>query len=343
MDNSKKKSYIEMDSLRIEAQKNNILKLQSAQLYPKQFDFPLLLQFELTQKCNVYCKHCYNNSGINNECKDLMTPEKWKEFCNYIVEKGGIFECILSGGEPLLLGEELFDIMDILYNDGTYFLLITNGFLLNQNVVNRLKKYHYKWIQVSIDGATKDYHDSFRQREGSWERAVNGAFMVSSAGLPLTIAHSVSPQNLKDIDKMCELAYTLGAGNLILGEITLSGRTFENQNLILNSDEMEYLLDRIEYNSKKYKGKMQIQRSLSEELQYEQSVGVPCGGLIIRPNGDIRMDCMTPFVLGNILQDDFLEVWKTKGCSCWDRPEIKDYYDQKRKNIRNYVDSDVFL
>lgn len=74
--------------------------------------------------------------------------------------------------------------------------------------------------------------------------------MVSGAGLPLTIAHCVSPQNLKDIDEMCDLAYALGAGNIILGCISLSGRTFDNNYLLLNEEEKEFLIDRIEYNSK---------------------------------------------------------------------------------------------
>ena len=222
------------DYSRVKSQRANVKKMQSIGLYPKKFDMPILLQFELTHKCNVFCKHCYNNSGTHNTYKDAMTPEKWKQFCHYIVEKGGIFECIISGGEPLLLGNDLFDIMDILHEDGTYFLLITNGFLLTEEKVKKLAKYHYKWIQVSIDGATAEYHDAFRQKNGSWNRAVNGAFMVSSAGIPLTIAHSVSAQNLNDVDAMCDLAYELGASNIILGEISLSGRTYDNQNLLLN-------------------------------------------------------------------------------------------------------------
>lgn len=155
------------DYSRIKSQRANVKKMQSIGLYPKKFDMPILLQFELTHKCNVFCKHCYNNSGTHNTCKDAMTPEKWKQFCHYIVEKGGIFECIISGGEPLLLGNDLFDIMDILHEDGTYFLLITNGFLLTEEKVKKLAKYHYKWIQVSIDGATAEYHDAFRQKNGS--------------------------------------------------------------------------------------------------------------------------------------------------------------------------------
>lgn len=340
---TKKEAFKRLDYKKIESQKNSIIFLQSIGQYPKKFDFPLLLQLELTRKCNVFCKHCYNNSGVNNSIEDDMTPDRWKQFAHYIVENGGIFECILSGGEPLLLGNDLFDIMDIFHEDGTYFLLITNGYLLNRQTVKKLEKYRYKWIQVSIDGANAEYHDGFRQRKGSWERAVKGAYMISEAGIPLTIAHSVSPQNLMDIDKMCDLAYSLGAGNIILGSISLSGRTYQNSNLILNDDETEYLLNKIEYNSQRYAGKMTVQRSMDEDLQYEQNIDTPCGGLIIRPNGDVRMDCMIPFSIGNILKDDFKNLWNTKAIGCWSNNKVKEYINCKDKSIRNYVDKDIII
>ena len=150
--------------------------------------FPLpSLQFELTSHCNAFCKHCYNNSGVNNKKFDDMTPSKWIEFSKYLVEKGGIFECIISGGETLLLGEDLFRIMDILHNNGTLFLLITNGSLLTEDIARRLKKYRYHWLQVSIDGVNAKYHDSFRNTIGSWERAINAALSVSSNNIPLKI------------------------------------------------------------------------------------------------------------------------------------------------------------
>ena len=167
--------------------------------------------------------------------------------------------------------------------------------------------------------------------------------MVSAAGIPLTVAHSVSPQNLKDVDKMCDLAYSLGAGNLILGEISLSGRTFGNHQLLLNDDEKEVLLEKVEYNANRFRGKMQIQRSMDDKLKYVQNTGIPSGGLIIRPDGDVRMDCMTPFVLGNVLQSDFAEIWEQKGFNCWDRPEVKEYYEGDGEKIKNYVDKDIVL
>lgn len=42
---------------------------------------------------------------------------------------------ILSGGEPLHLGNDSFDMMDILHDDGTSFVIITNGFLLRWCII----------------------------------------------------------------------------------------------------------------------------------------------------------------------------------------------------------------
>ena len=61
--------------------------------------------------------------------------------------------------------------------------------------------------------------------------------MVSAAGIPLTIVHCVTPYNIDGIDDMCELAYQLGASTILLGEINLSGRTNQNRDLLLNTEQ----------------------------------------------------------------------------------------------------------
>ena len=339
------KIYNARDAKELKNDRERYERLQASGLYPTSFDFPLLLQFELTHHCNGFCKHCYNDSG-QNEKKDAMTPEKWIEFAKYLVAHGGLFECILSGGEPLLLGDKLFDIMDILHDDGTVFLLITNGFLLNEEKVKRLSKYQYHWLQVSIDGSDPKFHDSFRQREGSWQHAVDGAFMVSAAGIPLTIAHSVSPGNLDKIDDMCALAYSLGASSLMLGDINMSGRTAVHRDLILDAEQKNYLYEKCEENRAKYAGKMSIVRNSSVKNSVLRYTVSPNHGMIIRPNGDCRLDCMAPFTIGNVLEEDFFTMWKSKGVSCWQHPKVSEYIDSFSNNddntmLTNYQDADI--
>jgi MoaA/NifB/PqqE/SkfB family radical SAM enzyme len=325
----------------------NLKTLQEKSLYPKRLSFPITLQFEMTRNCNLRCKHCYNASGIKS-FSDSMQAENWIELSKYIVSKGGIFECILSGGEPLLMGDSLYEIMDILHEDGTSFLLITNGMLLTEETVRRLKKYRFMWLQVSIDGCDAKTHDEFRGVKGSWDKATEGAYFVSKHGIPLTVAHSVTPKSLKDIDKMCELAYQLGAGTILLGEITPSGRTIENKDILLNYEERNELLKTIEEQRIKYSGRMVVERAANTKIQLMRYQNTLNTGAIIRPNGDIRLDCMTPFKIGNVLTDDLYDVWNKKADTCWKNERLTQYIESMDlytgySDIINYVDEDILI
>ena len=327
----------------------HINALIADRLYPEKFTMPLTLQFELTSHCNVRCKHCYNGSGEDNSKPDLMTPERWKDFARYIVSHGGIFQCVISGGEPLLLGEDLFEFMDILHDDGTSFLVISNCLLMTKEKAKRFKKYRFKWFQVSIDGVTRERHDDFRQRQGSWDCAVKAVFMLTNTGIPVTVAHTVTPANLHEVDSMCELVYELGASGIILGEVMPSGRSWLNPEILLNREQRNILNETINANIQKYIGRMSVQRSAGTKIQLLRNLNTPNAGAIIRPNGDIRLDCVAPFVIGNVLEEDFYNVWNSKAQNVWTRPEVLNYInsweDEEEINhgIRNYSDADVRL
>ena len=347
------KDYVKINFLRDKKTAANeaehIRTLIANHLYPARFTMPLTLQFELTSHCNVHCKHCYNVSGENNSALDLMTPKHWKDFARYLVERGGIFQCIISGGEPLLLGDDLFAIMDILHDDGTSFLVISNGLLMTREKAKRFTKYRYKWFQVSIDGVSRERHDEFRQRAGSWDAAIRAVFMLVNLGIPVTIAHTVTPESLHEVDAMCDLAYSLGASGIILGEVMPSGRSYLNDGIMLNREQKNILQEKIAENSQRYSGRMQIQRSSGTKIQLMRDMNTPNAGAIIRPNGDIRLDCVAPFVIGNVLQEDFYTVWNAKAHDVWSRPEILEYVnswddmEEKNHGLKNYFDSDVRL
>lgn len=347
------KDYVKINFLKdkkqIHDESENLRRLIDAKLYPERFSMPLTLQFELTSHCNVHCKHCYNLSGERNNAPDRMTPENWKNFARYIVRHGGIFQCIISGGEPLLLGDDLFDIMNILHDDGTSFLVISNGLLMTPEKVKSFTKYRYKWFQISIDGADSKTHDEFRQRRGSWEAAIKAVFMLVNSGVPVMIAHTVTPDNLCGIDSMCNLAYELGASGIIIGEVMPSGRSFMNPEILLNYDQKNFLQAKIIENMNKFSGRMMIQRSSGTKIQLMRAKDSPNTGAIIRPDGNIRLDCVAPFVIGNVLDDDFCEVWNTKAHDVWHRPEIQEYIDswedlsEVNHGLKNYFDADIKL
>ena len=347
------KDYIKMfeaiDSKRAKDEKENIARLQRQGMYPKKFSFPTTLQFELTGACNLKCKHCYNRSGDkDNVNRTLMKPENWKSLSREIVTNGGIFQCIISGGEPLLLGDDLFEIMDILHDDGTSFVVITNGMLLNENVAKKFKKYRFFWFQISIDGATAEAHDSFRGVKGSWNNAVNGAMEITSNGIPLVVAHSITPNTLEQLEDMVKLAYSVGAGSLMIGEVLPSGRAISNCDLLLDKEQRNYLYMKINELAKKYAGKIKIERSMNIKSSMDRYISQPNSGGIIRPNGDFRLDCMAPFTIGNVLEQSISDIWREKGEHAWHNPRVLEYVtsidtDIQQGNILNHVSEDIRL
>ena len=92
-----------------------------------------------------------------------------------------------------------------------------------------------------------------------------------------------------------------------------------------------------------------IQRSASTKISLQRYANTPNTGAIIRPNGDIRLDCMAPFVIGNVLKEDFYEVWNKKVDTCWQHPLVKKYingyedYRDINHSIKNYFDKDIYI
>lgn len=320
-------------------------------MYHESATFPIAsLHLELTSHCNMQCVHCYNNSGANNSAPDAMTSEKWIAFARYLVEQGGVYETILSGGEPFLLGDTVLEVMDILNETGKkrWFSVLTNGYFLTEEQIRRLRAYKYHWLQLSIDGATPAYHDKFRNLPGAWEKAISVAKKVTASGIPLKIAHCVTPYNINEIDEMCKLAYSLGASEIITGRISYSGRASSNTEYLLSPAQEKHLNCKVKENAAKYGKKMIVKNSNSVKEGLKRHQLNPKSCAVIRPNGDIRIDSMAPFVVGNVITDDFADVWKSKIEPAWQNEKVIKYiseFDSRDRNPEhvNYIMEDVYI
>lgn len=318
-----------------------IKKIQRKGLYPLSLSLPLGVQFELTSKCNLRCKHCYNMSASENFSK--MTISNWLDVVNDLISHGGIFQCILSGGEPLLLGNKIFDIMTPLHNDGTAFVLITNGFFITKDIINKLKKYNFYWVQVSIDHLVPEQHDEFRGKKDSWKKAVEAAILLSNAGFPLRIAHSLTPESVKYLEQFAAFCYQLGASSLICGEIFLSGRVATHKKLLMSESSYEEMYSTIEKIRDIYKGKMTIYTSSSEYVDVKFKQKTLNTSIIIRPDGNVRLDCTMPFVIGNVLEKPFSQIWAEKGNNCWKDHNIIEYIESLHTKHINHYNPDIAI
>ncbi len=285
----------------------NVNNQREQGLVPLFYDKPIGVQFELTHRCNLKCAQCYNNSGGHKTPE--MSREKWLEIARNLGEMG-IFECVISGGEPLIC-EHVFEVMDILDEYKVQFVFITNGLKLNDEVIKKLLKYRFNWIQVSVDGFTSRTHDEIRGVKGSWESAITGMKKLCDLGFPVVAAYTVYKKNLDEVADFIDLCGYIGVTRVVIGEMLPVGRAGMNlRDQLLDENDMQKFNCVIDEKRAKWGSIFEITVPLPIEIQVKLKVIQPNGVILIRPDGNVRIDCIIPFSVGNLCEESLEEVWE---------------------------------
>ena len=87
--------------------------------------FATVANLEITELCNVKCKHCYNPWRDESMGTNFLSKIKIKKIINKL-KSLGIFHVVLSGGEPLSNFEVLKDSMSVLKKNNITFSCNTN-------------------------------------------------------------------------------------------------------------------------------------------------------------------------------------------------------------------------
>ncbi|MHA1360541.1 MAG: radical SAM/SPASM domain-containing protein [Candidatus Helarchaeota archaeon] len=324
-----------------------VRKFQEEGLYPLEYDNPIGCQLELTHKCNLNCIHCYNRSGKNAKEQDIPW-KKWIEIAKELADLE-LCEIVISGGEPLILGNKLFELMDILNDAGVVFVFISNGTLMKPEYLDKFSRYMYSWFQISIDGSTKVHHEKIRGKEGNWEKVVKCAANVDEIGIPTVIAHVVTKINVHGLEDMIDLAYYLGARKIICEKYIYSGRAIDNDaQLELTPQEYDYFCQVIVKKIEEFRDQMIVKQNPDPGFYLRLRAIEPNGVLLIRPNGDIKIDCIAPAVIGNVNDSSIAEIWQKKGKNIWQKPELQNFLhhirtanDFRNSKFRPYHDPPI--
>src|SRR5271155_58346 len=113
-------------------------------------DHPLLAHLIPIRRCNLACTYC-------NEFDDFSKPVPTDEMFRRIDKLGALGTAVvtISGGEPLL-HPELDDVIRRIRSNGMIAGLITNGYFLVAERIQRLNRAGLEWLQISIDNVNPD-------------------------------------------------------------------------------------------------------------------------------------------------------------------------------------------
>jgi len=124
-----------------------------------------------------------------------------------------------TGGEPLL-HREIFEFVSLCSNESLCTSLITNGFLLEQQV-ERLAKSGLQQVVVSIDAASAEAHDKYRNMRGLFNRAIAGIRATKQLGLLLRVNTVVGPHNYEQMPALRDMLVEVGVDQWELSTLKL--------------------------------------------------------------------------------------------------------------------------
>ncbi len=175
------------------------------------------LELQITDKCNLKCKHCYIGKPENNE----LSIQEIKVVMDEFEEMQGL-RLLVTGGEPLM-HREFRKLNSILPEYGFRKILFTNGLSLNEEL---LKELNIDEIQFSIDGMERG-HDAIRGK-GTYRIVMNKIKDAIDKGFAVSIATMIHKENLDEFDELDTLFRAMGIKDWTVDVPCIAGNLKEN-------------------------------------------------------------------------------------------------------------------
>jgi len=160
----------------------------------------VVLNLHLTDKCNLFCLHCYGNySSGNSSFLELDIAKKalrdFKLLGESLNEPSFI---VLSGGEPLL-HPHIFRILDYTVKHFSGVVLSTNGTCITDQIASTLSQYPRFSVQLSLEGSEL-LNDRIRG-SGNYQMVLSAIDRLKSKNIDIGCSMTVNKQNFADMEK----------------------------------------------------------------------------------------------------------------------------------------------
>ena len=177
------------------------------------FKSPLLVQWEVTYDCNKNCVHCYNYWRTDN-CKVSNNSKLNKIHSEYIVNeilKNEVFHVVVTGGEPLLVFDELYPYLKRLHDNNIKLSLNSNLMIMTDEIAKKLKSVGINGVLVSFPAHNEMLDYQITGVKNSFKKTIEGIKCAKRNGLSITTNMVVTRLNYNHIYETAKLAKTIGA------------------------------------------------------------------------------------------------------------------------------------
>ena len=275
----------------------------------------MIVSWNTTNACNMYCDHCYREAGCKAE-EELSTSEA-KTMLEQIA-RAGFKIMIFSGGEPLLR-PDILELVAYATKLGLRPVFGTNGTLITLDMAHKLKAAGAMGMGISLDSMDAKKHNEFRKFPNAWEGAVQGMKNCREAGLPFQIHTTVMDWNSHELEAMTDFAVELGAVAHHFFFLVPTGRAKTIEAESLRAEQYEAVLTRIMKKQQEVDIElkptcapqfMRIAAQMGVKTRFRRGCLAGTAYCIISPRGKVQPCAYLNMELGDVRETPFDEIWK---------------------------------
>lgn len=173
---------------------------------------PIQAVFEITPLCNLKCKMCFVR--LDKEQMDSigkpLTAAQWKDITEQTAEMG-TYCLLITGGEPFI-HPEFVEIYENIMKTGFRVILFTNAVMLNDKIIEVLKKYPPNFLYITIYGASEETYEKVCGNGKAYYSVINNLKILKDTlkNIPMSLRITVIKDNRDDVLKVAELAKEMG-------------------------------------------------------------------------------------------------------------------------------------
>jgi radical SAM protein with 4Fe4S-binding SPASM domain len=236
------------------------------------------------------------------------------------LRENGMKLLTMTGGEPLTRKDFVLDLGEFLNSNGIRYRIFTNGLLMNEELVSKLKERGVSEVQVSIDGLEK-IHDSFRGMNGAFERAVRAIKAARSEGIKTAVRLTITEQNHEEVPDIIDFLSNLEIDAFRVRPFVSVGRGSENEKYIPSPSAMREAFSYIRKKMNESSFPFQLITPSFHFLDKDPPTNVAektfvgsrcvCGKQLcaITPDGWVKPCGYFSIKLGNLREKKFAEIW----------------------------------
>ncbi len=290
--------------------------------------YPRQAVWEMTLKCNMNCMHCGSKAGTKQ--RQELSFDKCMDVAQQLIDMN-LKMITLIGGE-LFFKKGWEKIAKKFVDNKIYTNIITNGYHINDDQYEQIKKSGITQIGISMDGMETS-HNKIRGKKDGFNEIIKTFKRLKSMGYSTEAITTISKLNIDDLEDMYKLLTSLNVDVWQMQLCSPMGNAKDKENFLISPYDVLYITNFIREKNEENKILIVAGDNIGYFDQNEKYIrgfkdaefpGCQAGLYVVGIDsiGNVK-GCLSlyddKFIEGNLQKESLKEIWTKPNAFAYNR------------------------